>query len=177
VRAASDGEGRGATFSVHLPLTAVQPDADGGEPRQHPRRAAPVLPEFKTIDLSGIRVLVVDDEPDARHLIKRVLGECNAQVVVAGSAREALLLIESEKPHVLLSDIGMPEMDGYELLKRVRALGEANQARLPAIALTAFARSEDRTRALRAGFLLHLAKPVEPSELVATVASATGRTG
>jgi signal transduction histidine kinase/CheY-like chemotaxis protein len=177
VRAASDGEDRGATFAVHLPLTAVQAGAAGGEKRQHPRGLPSALPEFKAIDLSGIRVLVVDDEPDARNLIKRVLGDCNAQVAVAGSAREALLLIESEKPHVLLSDIGMPDMDGYELLKRIRALRNANEARLPVIALTAFARSEDRTRALRAGFLLHLSKPVEPSELVATVASATGRTG
>jgi CheY-like chemotaxis protein len=88
-----------------------------------------------------------------------------------------LPVIEQRRPHVLVSDIGMPGMDGYELLRRVRALGEARGGRLPAIALTAFARSEDRTRALRAGFQVHVSKPVEPSELVATVASIVGRTG
>ena len=85
--------------------------------------------------------------------------------------------VETERPDVLLSDIGMPDVDGYELLKRVRALGAARGGRLPAIALTAFARSEDRTRALHAGFLVHVSKPIEPSELVATVASVVGRTG
>jgi len=92
-------------------------------------------------------------------------------------AEDALELIERERPHVLVSDIGMPNVDGYELLKRVRTLGAARGGNLPAIALTAFARSEDRTRALRAGFLVHVSKPVEPSELVATVASVAGRTG
>jgi CheY-like chemotaxis protein len=148
----------------------------GEEPRP-PRSASSALPDFKGVDLSGIKVLVVDDEPDARNLIHRVLSDCHAQVLTAASAREALRMVETEMPHVLLSDIGMPDMDGYELLKQVRALRHAGAARLVAIALTAFARSDDRTRALRAGFLLHLSKPVEPSELVATLASATGRTG
>jgi len=106
-----------------------------------------------------------------------VLGECEAEVLTASTAAEALSLIEQHRPDVLLSDIGMPNVDGYELLRRVRMLGISRGGQLPAIALTAFARSEDRTRALRAGFLVHVAKPVEPSELVATVASVTGRTG
>jgi CheY-like chemotaxis protein len=173
VRASSDGEGRGATFSVHLPLTAVQREAH--ESVRHPRTAAPALPEYKIVDLTGVKVLVVDDEPDARHLIQRVLEDCNAQVVLAASAAEALRLVPSEKPQVLISDIGMPGMDGYDLLKEIRALAHSADLKLAAIALTAFARSEDRTRALRAGFLLHLSKPVEPSELIATVASVTGR--
>jgi CheY-like chemotaxis protein len=133
--------------------------------------------EFKRLDLSGIKVLVVDDQEVARELIKRVLQECDAQVVTAGAATEALAAVEMERPDVLVSDIGMPDVDGYELLRRVRALGPARGGRLPAIALTAFPRSEDRTRALHAGFLVHVSKPIEPSELVATVASVVGRTG
>ena len=100
-----------------------------------------------------------------------------ADVITAGSAVEALALVRERRPHVLVSDIGMPEVDGFELLKRVRALGEAGGGKVPAIALTAFARSDDRTRALRAGFLVHVSKPVEASELVATVATVAGRTG
>jgi CheY-like chemotaxis protein len=129
------------------------------------------------LDLAGVKVLVVDDEVDARNLIKRVLGDCDVEVLTAGTADEALLVIERERPHALVSDIGMPEVDGFEFIKGVRALGAARGGKIPAIALTAFARSEDRTRALRAGFLVHVTKPVEPSELVATVASVAGRTG
>jgi CheY-like chemotaxis protein len=131
----------------------------------------------KTTDLSGVKVLVVDDEPDARALLKRVLDECDAEVFTASNAVEALAVVRQHRPHVLVSDIGMPDVDGYELLRRVRTLGEANGGKLPAIALTAFARSEDRTRALRAGFLVHVSKPVEPSELIATVAAVAGHAG
>jgi CheY-like chemotaxis protein len=106
-----------------------------------------------------------------------VLEECGARVVGAAAAGDALAAVEAARPDVLISDIGMPEVDGYELLRRVRALGPARGGRLPAIALTAFARSEDRTRALHAGFLVHVSKPVEPSKLLATVARIVGRTG
>ncbi|HEV7393767.1 MAG TPA: ATP-binding protein [Burkholderiales bacterium] len=176
VRAKSDGEGHGTTFTVLLPLSAVRTNADAQD-RTHPTTASALAFDFHRPDLSGIKVLVVDDEPDARDLIQRVLAECDAQVLTAGSAAEALALVKAEKPHVLVSDIGMPEVDGYELLRRVRALGPTRGGNLPAVALTAFARSEDRTRALHAGFLVHVSKPVEPSELVATVASVAGRTG
>ena len=176
VRAASRGEGRGATFTMNLPLTVVHRNAEDGE-RLHPRGGRSVATEFKRLDLRGITVVVVDDQDDARDLIKRVLEECGAKVVTARAAGEALATVERERPDVLVSDIGMPEVDGYELLKRVRALGSAKGGGLPAVALTAFARSEDRTRALHAGFLVHVSKPVEPSELVATVASVVGRTG
>jgi PAS domain S-box-containing protein len=176
VRVHSLGENRGTTFVVQLPVMAVHRHP-GAEPRLHPAGPVAGSVEFRISDLTGIKVLVVDDEPDARNLIKRVLEECRAQVLSAGSADEAILLVEKERPDVLVSDIGMPDMDGYELLRRVRALGPSRGGRVPAIALTAFARSEDRTRALRAGFLIHVAKPVEPSELVASVASVTGRTG
>ena len=120
-------------------------------------------------------MLVVDDQADARDLIRRVLEDCAADVMTAGTAAEALRLVETEKPDVLISDIGMPDADGFELLRRVRALGPSAGGRVHAIALTAFARSEDRTRALRAGFQVHVSKPVDPSELVATVASVAGR--
>jgi CheY-like chemotaxis protein len=177
VRAASAGEGSGATFSVSLPVMVVRRSSPPGEARVHPTAPASAASKFTALDLSGVRVLVVDDEADARELLERVLSDCSAEVITAGSAEEALLLIVQHRPHVLVSDIGMPDVDGYELLRRVRVMERESGGRLPAIALTAFARSEDRTRALRAGFLVHVAKPVDPSELVATVASVLGHTG
>ena len=172
VHVTSRGEGTGATFTVRLPLATLRV---GEGWRSGPGAGSPL--DFTTADLSGVRVLVVDDQADARDLIQRVLGECRADVVTASSPEEALAAVEATRPHVLVSDIGMPDVDGYELLRRVRALGQARGGGVPAVALTAFARSEDRTRALRAGYLVHVAKPVEPSELVATVASVVGRTG
>lgn len=170
--AASPGEGSGTTFTVNLPLSVVHRE-DPGAPRAHPRtQAEPGA--FRSLDLSKVKVLVVDDEPDARQLIRRILEECQANVITASNAAEAVASVESERPDVLVSDIGMPETDGYELLKRVRALGRTRGGKIPAIALTAFARSEDRTRALQAGFQVHVSKPVEPSELIATVASVSG---
>ncbi|MEP6943405.1 MAG: ATP-binding protein [Betaproteobacteria bacterium] len=176
VSAHSEGEGCGATFRVMIPVTVLH-SASQEVPRSHPRAASSSPQDVKMVDLSGLKVLVVDDEPDARELIKRVLAECQAEVITAGNAVDALERVRGDRPHVLVSDIGMPGVDGYELLKRIRALGESGGGRLPAIALTAFARSEDRTRALRAGFQIHVAKPVEPSELIATVAMVAGRTG
>ena len=173
VRAHSAGKDRGATFCVHLPLAVVQ--RSPGIERLHPRSATAAPVDFRMVDLEGVKVLVVDDQPDARELVGRVLSDCHATVFLADGAAEALALVERERPDVMVSDIGMPELDGYELLKRVRALGAERGGRVPAIALTAFARSEDRTRALRAGFLVHVSKPVEPSELIATVASVAGR--
>jgi len=128
-------------------------------------------------DLSNVRVLVVDDEEDARELLGRVLGERGATVVTAASAVDALAAIEQQAPDVLISDIGMPAVDGYELVRRVKGVCARTGTRFPAIALTAFARSEDRTRALLAGFVTHIAKPVDAAELIATVAAVTGRTG
>ena len=176
VRAQSPGEGQGTRFTVNLPLTVVYGNTVPDE-RLHPQTPTGMSLDFRVSDLSGLKVLVVDDEADAREVIKRVLTDCNAQVLTASSAEEALALIETERPQVLVSDIGMPEIDGYELLKRVRALGPERGGKIPAIVLTAFARSEDRARALRAGFLMHVSKPVEPSELVASIASVTGRAG
>ena len=119
-------------------------------------------------------MLVVDDEPDARDLIKRILTDCNASVTTAASAREALAAFRAAPPDVLVSDLGMPEMDGFGLLAEVRKLDAAAGGTVPAVALTAFARSEDRLRALEAGFAAHISKPVEPSQLIATVADIVG---
>jgi CheY-like chemotaxis protein len=159
---------------VHLPLTVVHRRIDSGE-RVHPQTPDASVPNFVSADLAGLKVLVVDDQPDARDLIRRVLEDCNADVFTAATADEALALLQAHRPDVLVSDIGMPGTDGFELLRRIRAVGADRGGRVPAIALTAFARSEDRTRALRAGFLVHVSKPVDPSELVATVASIAGR--
>jgi len=169
VHAHSPGENLGATFTVRLPLTAVHRSP------AHPAAPSMKPADYKVADLSGLRVLVVDDEADARTLVQKLLEECGAEILTAGNVDQALEQIRRARPHLLVSDIGMPGADGYELLERIRELEDPALASLPAIALTAFARSEDRTRALRMGFLLHLSKPVEPAELVATVASAANR--
>jgi PAS domain S-box-containing protein len=176
VRVESAGKGRGTTFSVALPLSAVHAREDGGL-WLHPACSQGAPSISADVDLSGLTLLVVDDEPDTCRLIRRVLEDYHATVITASSVSEALPLLESSRPDVLVSDIGMPDIDGYEFLRRVRALGAARGGKIPAIALTAFARSEDRTRALMAGYSVHVSKPVEPQELVATVASLAGRTG
>jgi signal transduction histidine kinase/ActR/RegA family two-component response regulator len=173
VHVSSPGDGQGTMFSVHLPLVAVHRNP---HTERLPAASSQAAVEFAAINLAGVKVLIVDDEADARELLRHVLVDCAATVVVAASAAEALLLFEQHRPHVLLSDIGMPNTDGYDLLRRVRLRERDLGGRVPAIALTAFARSEDRTRALRAGFLVHLAKPVDPSELVATIASVLDHT-
>ncbi|HEY4214066.1 MAG TPA: ATP-binding protein [Steroidobacteraceae bacterium] len=172
VEALSEGEGRGSTFTVNLPLVVVH--SSEGESRVHPPTAATTLSESIAVSLAGMRVLVVDDERDARELLWRVLTDAGAEVVGAGSATEALSVIERVRPHVLISDIGLPGEDGYELIRKVRMLGE-EVGRVPAIALTALGRLQDRTRALLAGFQIHLAKPVDSRELAITVASLAAR--
>jgi CheY-like chemotaxis protein len=134
----------------------------------------PATPEMTVLDLSGVNVLVVDDDRDARELIKRILSDCGASVRIAASARDAFALFKERAPNLLISDLGMPEVDGFELLDWVRHLEREQGSQVPAIALTAFARSEDRLSALEAGFSAHISKPVEPSELIATVASVVG---
>jgi PAS domain S-box-containing protein len=174
VEVASPGIGQGSTFRVKLPLTVVQTQTDDGT-RLHPALDLPnAHPAESGQNLSGLKVLVVDDEPDARDLIRRVLTGRGAVVTTANSAGDALHMLDGAD--VLISDIGMPDIDGYEFLRRVRAMRSSTSAKLPAIALTAFARSEDRTRALIAGYQVHLSKPVSAAELIATVASVAGRT-
>lgn len=174
VRAKSAGEGKGATFCIELPLMVVhsreQPIA-----RAHPRSAAHGDLQMDHPSLKGVTVLAVDDEADARQLIKRVLEDCGARVLVAASSEEALELLEKDRPNMIISDIGMPGEDGYAFIGKVRSLSDEEGGNIPAAALTAFARSEDRTRALRAGFQTHVSKPVEPAELAAVVASLTSR--
>jgi PAS domain S-box-containing protein len=175
VRAKSPGEGLGSTFTVMLPITVLHPERPAPEtPRPKPREHAEASGKASS-SLAGVRVLVLDDEPDARQLIRRVLSECEAEVALASSAAEALELIEHFRPDVIVSDVGMPDQDGYDFMRQVRTT--RNFRDLPAAALTAFARPEDRKLALLAGFQTHVAKPVDPSELVAVVASLAGRTG
>jgi PAS domain S-box-containing protein len=170
VRAESAGIGKGATFCINLPLMVVR-EQPADERRDHPR-GSPLDPSaLDPPSLRGITVLAVDDEPDARNLLKRVLEDCGAKVLLAASANEALAVLIRERPDMIVSDIGMPEQDGYEFIRKVRALTPEQGGRTPAAALTAFARSDDRTRALRAGFQSHIAKPVDSTELAAVVAS------
>ncbi len=127
--------------------------------------------------LNGLQVLVLDDEADAREVVQRLLEDAGAHVRTVGTAADAIALLEqSFVPDIILSDIGMPDQDGYDFMRQVRGLA-GDVAEVPAAALTALARVEDRKRALMAGYQTHLAKPVDPSELVAMVASLTGRTG
>ena len=173
IRAKSGGTGMGSTFVVSIPLTVIHadPEPDPTPARRHPLAGPVPFPDRACADIAGVRVLVVDDEPDARSLVRRLLGDCGAVVTTAASAREALALIRAERPDVLVSDIGMPNEDGYALIRRVRSLGPDEGGDTPAIALTAYARSEDRMRAVMAGFQHHVVKPVEPAELITMVAS------
>lgn len=173
IRVESKGPGKGTAFIVSLPLQVLQAHLPRPD-RRHPR-ATTQTPLFeKCTDLAGLKVLVVDDERDARELLRIMLENCEAEVVTASSAAEALPLVKSQAPDVLVSDIGMAEVDGYEFLRQVR-VAEPRGRKIPAIALTAFARSEDRTKALRSGFSAHISKPVEPAELIATIVSVIDR--
>jgi PAS domain S-box-containing protein len=172
VRVQSDGIGKGTTFSVRLPLATVYPEPEKeGHLSEATVRENPPMPE---VSLADIQVLVVDDEIDARNLVKKLLEMAGATVSTAGSASEAMEHILARRPNVLVCDIGMQEEDGYSLIRRLRAI-EKEVGVLPAVALSAYARSEDRTKAIRSGFQIHLAKPVEPAELLAVISSLAGR--
>lgn len=160
VSAHSPGQGRGSTFKVTLPRSAAGIGAPAPPPPLNghfPSRAHP--------DLSGLRVLVVDDDWDAVEVVRLMLEECKARVISARSGLEALRSLENNSADILVSDISMPEMDGFELIREIRRMGKS----LPAIAVTAFARPEDRDRALNAGFNIHVAKPVEPDQLLSVI--------
>jgi signal transduction histidine kinase/DNA-binding response OmpR family regulator len=172
VQAESAGRGKGATFTVTFPLVAVSTGAlktaPGVERSQEDSR-----------QLAGLRVMVVDDERDARELLVAMLEQRGAAVIAAGSVAEALMTLDGmtngSMPDVLISDIGMPAEDGFEFIRKVRAMAPDRGGRIPAIALTAYARAEDRARALEAGFERHLAKPVEPATLASAVANLAHR--
>lgn len=169
VSAESAGIGQGSTFYVCFPTAAAMLQSE--PERRHPRTAQQLEPPGEHPDLTGLLILAVDDEPDARELIARILRRCGAAVETAGSGAEALNALRRRKPHVLIMDIGMPDEDGYSVIQKVRQQAPEHGGNVPAIALTAFARLEDRKRAILSGFQMHMSKPVEPSELTAIVAS------
>jgi PAS domain S-box-containing protein len=171
IEGSSDGRGAGSTFTMTLPITAPAIAAaagDRGLPHLHAEHAP--IP-----DLRGTSVLAVDDDDDALTMVRDILEASGATVATSHSASEALLSLAESRPDVLIADLGMPGMDGFELIEKVRANGDPKLGQLPAAALTAFARSEDRARALQSGFDLHLAKPIDPEELMAAVARLRGR--
>jgi PAS domain S-box-containing protein len=169
VDAESPGRDQGATFTVRLPLSG-QAAPEPRVLRSGAEGASNVFPE-----LAGVRVLVVDDERDARELVHAVLARCGAEVTTAASAAEAFASLQHAPHDVLLSDISMPGEDGYQLIRRVRAMHDEPRARIPAAALTAYARLEDRDAALAAGYQMHVAKPVEPAVLARVVQTLSGR--
>jgi PAS domain S-box-containing protein len=173
IEAFSEGQGHGATFRVQLPLMIVQPKRDSAE-RTHPATGGRHL-VAPPATLAGVRVLAVDDEGDALTLVRDVLEAAGATVMTADSAERALQALANGVPDVMITDLGMPKMDGFALLEAVRASPDEAVRGLPVAALTAYARSEDRTRALRSGFQMHLAKPIDPAELVASVSALARR--
>jgi signal transduction histidine kinase/ActR/RegA family two-component response regulator len=175
VRAESEGEGRGSTFTVSLPLAPVFVVAGGDVRAAGASVREPGAAEECPAELAGLKILVVDDEEDTRELLHAALGGCGAVVLTAASASEALVHASRSRPDVLISDIGMPDEDGFELIRRVRELPAEGGGGVPAIALTAYARAEDRLRVLRSGYQMHVPKPVEVAELLAVIASLVRR--
>jgi PAS domain S-box-containing protein len=170
VSVTSLGEGKGATFTVQLPLLLSN--------LRHTQEELTIQrqTDWKTnFDLSGLKILAVDDEADAREFLKTALEQYGAVTVTAASSREAIQLMQSAKPDVLLSDIGMPGEDGYTLIRRIRQLPPEQGGQIPAAALTAYARQDDRLHALAAGFQMHVSKPIEPIQLLTVVTRLAGR--
>lgn len=175
VAAESPGEGQGTTIRVRLPIV------EGNQAREILQQQTPeaevMMEGVDTADLQGIRVLVVDDEADARELLATILRQSGAEVKTADSAAMALTVLTEWQPNILVSDIGMPDEDGYELMRQVRTLTPERGGKIPAVALTAYARFEDRLRALSVGYQMHVAKPLDPAELTVVIRSlVTGKT-
>jgi CheY-like chemotaxis protein len=174
VAANSPGEGMGATFIVKLPLIVARIDRADGD-RVHPASGGSISLEPSS-RLDGVSVMVVDDEPDTRDMLRIMIAQLGAEVRACASSDEAMRLLSEWKPDVIVSDIEMPDEDGYELMRKVRR-SEAKRGgrKVPAIALTAYGRVEDRLRALSVGYQMHIAKPAEPAELAAMIASLAAR--
>ena len=169
----SGGLNQGATFRLKIPLMIIHPVRDD-VPRVHPRSDAGAQ-RRAVADLRGVSVLAVDDEPDALALVSEVLQAAGARLTTAASAAEALNILDADVPDVVVADLGMPHVDGFQFIDRVRRHHNSRVRDVPAAALTAYARSEDRVKALRAGFQMHLAKPIDPAELVTTIAALAKR--
>jgi len=167
VTAESEGAGRGATFTIQLPIRTVVTKDD--VVRGHFPAAEPTT-DTRRIDLSSLHILVADDDEDSRDIVAGALAEAGASVTTADSVQSALDLLHERRADLVISDIGMPGEDGYSFIRRLRALPAKDGGRIPAIALTAYARPEDAAHALAAGFDRHLVKPVDPDRLTATVA-------
>jgi PAS domain S-box-containing protein len=170
VRVKSSGTGKGASFIVSLPMTVLHPLQEPWE-RGHPQSKPRDLPSVPAISLNNVSVLVIDDELDARNLLKLLLESAGAVVYLAPSAEQGMEHLLTKSVDVLICDIGMPDVDGYSLMRRIRALDDGQKSEVAAVALTAYARLEDRTEAMSAGFQNHLPKPVEPAELLTVVHS------
>jgi PAS domain S-box-containing protein len=168
IHVASDGQGMGSTFRVKLPLSILHAEKHPEADRVHPG-SAKVGGPLPVSALEGVNVLAVDDDHDAQLMLRQILESAGATVQTVGSAAGALEKLAMERTDVMVSDLGMPGMDGFELIERIRRSPDARLRDMPAAALTAYARSEDRAKALRRGFNLHLAKPIDPAELIAAV--------
>ena len=175
VHAESDGERMGSSFSVMFPLISARSVSGSYVMASQFESFPSLVPSTTTLD--GLRVLVVDDEPDALQIVGAVIAQSGADVRTCESAQEALEMLKDWKPDVLMSDIGMAGEDGYELIDKVRSLSDESGGRIPAAALTAYAREEDRQRALAAGYQMHIAKPISSNQLVAAVARLARITG
>jgi CheY-like chemotaxis protein len=175
VGAESDGEGKGATFTVRLPARSAVPAVSSRVPRGAGPLKAPTPATMEAPRLDGLRLLVVDDEEDARSLVSEVLRDQGAEVHVAASADEALEKLGQVRPDVVVSDIGMPKTDGLSLIRQIRALPVEKGGRTPAVALTAYAGREDAQRAFAAGYQMHVTKPVDAIALATVVANLGGR--
>jgi PAS domain S-box-containing protein len=175
IEARSEGKGKGATFVVRFPVSPIRSAALPSTAKPIARRDDDHAMLQCPPELEGLRVLVCEDEPDARELLESILVGCKATVTLASSVTEALDRFSEATPDVIISDIGMPEASGYELIRRIRAMPAEKGGRVPAVALTAYASMADRTRALMEGFQNHVAKPAEPQELIAAVAALAGR--
>jgi CheY-like chemotaxis protein len=173
VEVSSPGINQGTTFRVTIPVMIVHPVSRGIR-RVHSRGVAS-SPDIAVPSLQDVRVLAVDDEADALALVSEVLEAAGARVSTARSADDALRILETEPLDVIVADLGMPHVDGFQFIDRVRRHRRRRVRAVPAAALTAYARSEDRMKALAAGFQIHLAKPIDPAELVTTIASLAKR--